>query len=378
MAGVGVAQDGDRVTVTVTFHGPALASGSSTVYSAWLPLSVGRTHPQYPQMCSDMADLSVGFTSGNPWGDYSVSGATGSLPFTSGPAFNPDRTQLSWSMTHTALAQELDCIEVGPLYGHRYSTISHPDSRYNEGCDCWTLFQSLDDLKDHSYDTDYWFPGKVPHADLIATLTTVRPTEGQPVELTVSGSGEPGGTRTATASWFMGTQLLHQESDVVTVGGQRVFSYTPGQPGSYRVVLSHEQGAVITRDFSVADDPNIPAPVPSPPSAGEPPEPTIKWRSVKATGTLRHPGILAKLRICADRGPVRIDIRGTFFRVDGSTGKLTQRIRRRHPEAGCTTERTTWEVTRDWRGPGRRVLKARLVAQGEASSWRRYSFTSRT
>lgn len=377
VAGVGVVQDGDRVTITVTFHGPALANGSSTVYSAWLPFSVGVTHPEYSQMCSDVAELSVGFASGDPWGDYNVNGATGSLPFTSGPTFNPDRTQLSWSMTHPALAQELDCIDVGPLYGHRYSTISHPDSRYNAACDCWTLFQSLDDLKEHSSDTDYWFPGKIPPADLIASLTTVRPIEGKSVELTVSGYGESGGTRTATASWFLGAQLLHRESAVVTAGGQRVFTFTPGQPGSYRVALGHESGVVTTRDFSVADDPNIPSPTSLPPAESESPDPKIKWRSLKTTGTPRHPSTLAKFRICADRGPVRIDIRGTFFRTDGSKGTFTKRILRRHPEAGCTVERTSWEVKRDWRGPGRRVFKARLVANGRATTWRRYSYTSR-
>jgi hypothetical protein len=134
----------------------------------------------------------VGFTTGAPYGSFRVMGATGSLPFTTGPSFNADRTQLTWSMTHSSLANAMDCVDAGPLNGDEYASASNPDSRYNANCQCWLDSFPMDRFEgdDHGNGTVAWFPGKVPPPSLRSVFSDYGYfMEGKPVDFWVYASG---------------------------------------------------------------------------------------------------------------------------------------------------------------------------------------------
>lgn len=380
-----VTQDGNTVTVTLNFHGPALATGGSDVYATLFPVAVGKTEKLYPSdpnsssLCSTFATMDVGFTTGAPYGSYKVAGATGELPFTSGPQFNADRTQLTWTMTHSSLAAPLDCVSVGPLYAWLYSTISHPDSRYNSSCDCWTIFKEIDGLgDDNDWDADLWFPGKLPPPSLNSAFTAGRKyVEGTPVEFRVYAFGQPGSTRTAIVSWFQGATLVKQDTGAVTPGKDGTFSFIPSAPGSYSVSLSHDAGTVLKRDFTVTADPNKPTtPTPTPSSPTTPEPPRLLSVSAKTTGKAPHARQVVKYRVCAPSGALRTAIKATFHRRDAAAVKMSKTVRRAH-SGGCATISTSWPVAKTWRGSGRRVFKVRVTdSQNQSSAWRTASFVS--
>lgn len=284
VSALSVTQDGSTVSVTLTFHGPALASPSSHIYTTAFRLGVGTakrlypSDPNSPSLCSTAANLNVSFASGSPSGTFTVSGAAGSLPFTSGPSFNADRTQLTWSMTHTSLATPMDCVAAGPLVGYEYSYASNPDSYYNANCSCWLDPFDLDRFAgdDYGIGSDIWFPGKTPPPSLRSTFTDYGYfVAGKPVDFKVWAYGVPGSSRTAVVKWFQGATLVQTNTGQVVAGTTNgagavdaAFSYTPPAAGSYRVELSHDGGLALTKTFNVGPGPyQPPPPAPTAPAA---------------------------------------------------------------------------------------------------------------
>lgn len=307
VSALSVTQDGSTVSVMLTFHGPALASYSSHIYSALFRLRVGTAErltpsdPNSSSICSTAANLDVSFAAGSPSGTFTVSGAAGSLPFTSGPTFNSDRTQLTWSMSHSSLAPAMDCVEAGPLIGYEYSSVSNPDSYYNANCRCWLDPFDLDRFAGDEYGlgADVWFPGKTPPPSLESTFIDIGYfVAGEPVDFEVYAYGVPGSRRTAVVKWFQGTTLVQTNTGPVVAGGRNgagavdaAFSYTPPRAGTYRVQLSHDGGLALTTTFGVQADPNQPSPTASVPGRMKAPrvvargrDVTVRWRTANGNG----------------------------------------------------------------------------------------------
>lgn len=341
VASVTVTQDGSTVSAAVNFHGPALASSSPRIYDVFFPLSVGTVRritpsdPNSQSTCGTRASMNVRVVgTGSPIGDFTVSGAAGSLPFTNGPSFNADRTQLTWGMTHEALAPAMDCIETGPLYANIYSTVSHPDSYYNSACRCWLLTIKLDRLDggDGILETTYWFPGKVPPPYVSGLLWSSALTEGKPVDYHAYALGTKGSSRVSTVKWFLGTTLVQATSAPVVVGApDTVFTFVPPAPGTYRAELSHDGGVLKSTSFEVKADPTKPVPVPPTPevtpiSIGKKP-PVIKGKPVVgkrlkiALGTLAQPNVTVKYQWYANGKKIKKAKRAAYTVLRKDAGK---------------------------------------------------------
>lgn len=359
VSALSVTQDGSTVSVTLNFHGPALASPSSHIYSTLFRLGVGTakrltpSDPNSSSICSTAANLNVSFASGSPSGTFTVSGAAGSLPFTSGPTFNADRTQLTWSMTHSSLATPMDCVEAGPLIGYEYSYASNPDSYYNANCSCWLDPFDLDRFAgdDHGLGSDIWFPGKTPPPSLNSGFSGIGPfAAGTPINFSVYAYGVAGSSRTAVVKWFQGGTLAQSNTGLVVAGGANVtFSYTPPAAGTYRVELSHDGGLAVTKTFNVGPGPYQPPPPPPTAPAAAP----FRMKAPKAVSSDRN--VVVRWKAANNNGSAI-----TRYIVDISKGKSKS--------AGSSARRAVFKNL----APGRyrvRVAAKNAIGRSPFSAW---------